>query len=85
MHFHFHFHLIMAAKEIEAFLVVPVHLLITEIMFLPFDSLRERLASYDNNNFCVECRGGVCRGVLATVWQNWSLMMKTQSHECTPP
>ena len=57
-----HFHLIMAAKEIEAFLVVPVHLLITEIMFLPFDSLRERLASYDNNNFCVECRGGGVQG-----------------------
>ena len=42
-----HFHLAMAAREIGVFLAVPFHLLITEIFLLLSDSLRGKLATYD--------------------------------------
>ena len=54
-----HSHLVMAAGEIGVFPVVPFHLLITEIILLPFGALREKLSTYDNNNFGAKRKSGV--------------------------
>ena len=53
-----HFHLVVTAVEIEVFLVVPFHLLIIEILLLPFDALKEKIGTYDNNTFCTKCQIG---------------------------
>ena len=46
----------MAAQEIGVFPRVPFLLLIIEIVVLSFDSLREKLGTYDCNTFCVKCK-----------------------------
>ena len=38
-----HFHSVMAAEKNGGFPAVPFHLLIIEIVLLPFDALREKL------------------------------------------
>ena len=53
-----HFQLVMTAGEIEVFLAVPFHLLIIEIIFLPFDALKEKIGTYNSNNFCTNCQIG---------------------------
>ena len=68
---------------IEVFSAVPFQLVITERILLSFDALREKLGSYDNNNFCVECKSGA-RAAPVTTSQSRSVVMKTRSHERTP-
>ena len=68
---------------IDVFPAVPFQLLITERILLSFDALREKLGSYDNNNFCVECKSGA-RAAPVTTSQSRSVVMKTRSHERTP-
>ena len=41
-----YFHLVMAAGETGVFPAVSLHLLITEIILLPLDALREKLGTY---------------------------------------
>ena len=42
-----HFHFVTAAGEIGVLPAVPCHLLINEIILLPFDALRENLGAHD--------------------------------------
>ena len=45
------FHLVMAAREIGAFPVIPLQHLLIKILLLHFDALRRKPSTYDDNKF----------------------------------